>query len=302
MIDISIIIPTYNRSSRIKDTLLSVKNQTYSSFECIVVDDGSADASETRAVVESMGDPRFRYIYQANAGASKARNTGIDSAAGKFVCFLDSDDVFLPHKLERQYNKISEYKNALIFSQLLVDRGVEKKWIKPPRGPKSGERVDEYLMCTSGWMQTSTLMLNTNVARSVRFNEMLPSSQDTDFAIRCVNAGAVPVFIEEPLIVLNDVYDPSRVSKQTKYQPLLDWIENMRHTQISEKSYWGYRGWQCSRVASYSNKGLAVKLFFSSFIRGSYSAKQSIIILAQILISRQLYQNIATMVVRLSGK
>ena len=96
---ISIVIPTYNRAGTIERALDSVFAQTFQDFEVIVVDDGSRDA--TRERVALYGD-RVRYIYQENQGCSAARNRGIAEARGAFVAFLDSDDEWLPLKLDVQ--------------------------------------------------------------------------------------------------------------------------------------------------------------------------------------------------------
>ena len=96
---VSVIIPTYNRADIIRASIDSVLTQTYGNVEVVVVDDGSRD--DTRRVVESYGEP-VRYVYQANAGVSAARNTGFAHARGEFIALLDSDDQFLPWKLDAQ--------------------------------------------------------------------------------------------------------------------------------------------------------------------------------------------------------
>jgi glycosyltransferase involved in cell wall biosynthesis len=101
--EISVIIPTYNRAACISNTIASVLSQTYKNYEIIVVDDGSAD--KTRESLEPYMD-RIRYIYQDNRGVSAARNAGILAASGNWVAFLDSDDEWLPTKLEKQYQLI----------------------------------------------------------------------------------------------------------------------------------------------------------------------------------------------------
>jgi glycosyltransferase involved in cell wall biosynthesis len=96
---VSIVIPTYNRARIIGGAIESVLAQTYENVEVVVVDDGSTD--DTCAVVERY-DSRVRYVYQANAGVAAARNTGFAHARGEFIGLLDSDDRFLPWKLEAQ--------------------------------------------------------------------------------------------------------------------------------------------------------------------------------------------------------
>ncbi len=100
---VSIVIPTYNRVDTLARTLDSVLAQTVSQWEIVLIDDGSTDLTHELAdrYARRLGD-RFQYQYQRNAGASAARNAGIERARGAFIAFLDSDDEFLPHKLERQ--------------------------------------------------------------------------------------------------------------------------------------------------------------------------------------------------------
>lgn len=102
---ISVILPTYNRAAFLGDALTSLANQTYQDWHLIVVDDGSTDDTpavlERVACVAEAGTRPVRVIRQANAGAYAARNTGLDHASGDAVAFFDSDDLWLPHHLER---------------------------------------------------------------------------------------------------------------------------------------------------------------------------------------------------------
>jgi GT2 family glycosyltransferase len=103
---VSVIIPTYNRAGIVGAAIESVLEQSHADVEVIVVDDGSTD--ETRGIVESYG-PRVRYLAQANAGVSAARNVGLMNARGEFIALLDSDDRFLPWKLEAQIRVFRQY-------------------------------------------------------------------------------------------------------------------------------------------------------------------------------------------------
>lgn len=94
---ISVIIPTYNRQDLLLLAIDSVRTQSFTDFEVVVVDDGSHDG--TRPAVDGIADPRLRYVYQENRGLGAARNTGIECARGEYVAFLDSDDLFLPQCL-----------------------------------------------------------------------------------------------------------------------------------------------------------------------------------------------------------
>src|SRR5690606_10648341 len=98
---VSVIIPTYNRSELLKKAIESLENQSHQNFEIIIIDDCSTD--DTAEVVRGMDDERIIYLrHDTNKGGSEARNTGIKQATGSFIGFLDSDDQWLPDKLERQ--------------------------------------------------------------------------------------------------------------------------------------------------------------------------------------------------------
>lgn len=99
---VSVVLPTHNRPGYLKEAIESVLAQTYQDWELLVIDDGSTD--ETKETVQRyvQQDRRIRYIPQSQQGVSVARNTGIRSAAGRYLAFLDDDDLFLPKKLECQ--------------------------------------------------------------------------------------------------------------------------------------------------------------------------------------------------------
>jgi glycosyltransferase involved in cell wall biosynthesis len=98
---ISVVLPTYNRAESLRRAMDSVLGQTWSDLELIVVDDGSTD--DTQHVIERIEDQRLRYIhYPQRRGASAARNTGLKVAKGDFIAFQDSDDQWMPEKLELQ--------------------------------------------------------------------------------------------------------------------------------------------------------------------------------------------------------
>lgn len=101
---VSVVIPTYNRAYCLKYAIDSVLKQTYKNYEIIVVDDGSTD--DTKQIIEQYGN-KLVYLSQQNAGVSAARNKGIRRSNGEWVAFLDSDDEWLPEKLENQLSHIN---------------------------------------------------------------------------------------------------------------------------------------------------------------------------------------------------
>lgn len=108
-IDVSVIIPTYNRCERLKLTIESVLKQTYQDFELLICDDGSTD--DTHEMVMAFNDERIRWLEGSNSGGpATPRNRGIAEARGEWLAFLDSDDLWEPTKLERQIEVVKESK------------------------------------------------------------------------------------------------------------------------------------------------------------------------------------------------
>lgn len=105
--NVSVIIPTYNRGHVIGDAIASVLAQSFSDLEVLVVDDGSSDDTEQR--VQAVRDDRVRYIRVPHAGVSAARNTGVGLSRGPLLSFLDSDDVWKPEKLAREVAFLSRH-------------------------------------------------------------------------------------------------------------------------------------------------------------------------------------------------
>ncbi len=104
---VSVIMPIYNKESRIKSSIESVLNQTYRDFELILINDGSTDASGEIAIEYYNKDPRIRYYSQSNQGVSRTRNYGIDIAKGEYISFIDSDDEWDRYFLEKMLQEVS---------------------------------------------------------------------------------------------------------------------------------------------------------------------------------------------------
>ncbi|MED2872949.1 glycosyltransferase family 2 protein [Bacillus thuringiensis] len=118
---ISIVIPSYNASSFIKETIQSVQSQTYTNWEMIIIDDVSKDNTRELIKEEIKKDGRIQLIeLQENGGAAIARNIGINNAKGKYVAFLDSDDLWLPEKLEKQLEFMQNNDIAFSFTSYQI--------------------------------------------------------------------------------------------------------------------------------------------------------------------------------------
>lgn len=114
---VSIIVPVYNAGIYIEETIAMVRNQTYENWELILVDDCSKDDGRKKIQSLSSGDERIRLIAKpVNEGAARARNTGINAARGRYIAFLDADDIWLPDKLEKELSFMEEKRAAFAFT------------------------------------------------------------------------------------------------------------------------------------------------------------------------------------------
>lgn len=147
---VSIIMPSYNTGKFIKETIMSVINQTYKNWELIIVDDCSNDNTD-KVVTEFLSDERIRYYKnEINIGAALSRNKAIQMAKGKFIAFLDSDDIWNDVKLEKQLQFMKE--NSYHFSYTAYEEIDEKSRTTGViiNGPKKITKIGMYRYCWPG--------------------------------------------------------------------------------------------------------------------------------------------------------
>ncbi len=183
---VSVIIPSYNRQSSIKRSVLSVLDQTYRDLEVIVVDDGSTD--ETKREVESIGDPRVRYVYQENQGACTARNLGASLSKGEYIAFQDSDDTWRPNKLERQVAVLDRDPSVdIVCCQTLCTRADGSFFISMKDAPEGILSVQRGPFGIS----TQALVMRRKVFDRVRFDPRVTRYQDLDFMLTAMKTFTV---------------------------------------------------------------------------------------------------------------
>jgi len=198
---VSVVIPTYNSAQFIVETLESVFAQTYKDYEVIVVDDGSTD--NTREVLKPYMS-KIRYIYKENGGVASARNVGIKNARGEYIAFLDSDDLWLPEKLEKQMEYFKSNPDVvLVFSDCILfgDKELIRK--------KNTKRIYSYKykgdmflhLLQENFIPTLTVIAKKECFDEVGYfdtDESLISSEDYDMWLRIARSFKIG-YIEEPL-------------------------------------------------------------------------------------------------------
>ena len=241
----SIVIPTYNREDSILNTINGCLAQTLADFELVIVDDGSED--NTAEAVKAVDDPRIHYIYQDNSGPAAARNAGVSAAQGKYIAYLDADDKWYPEYLQTAHDFIKAGNHRFIYSQIIVDRGVGRYWIKPDREIRASESIFDYLYIHGGFIQTSTMIVETGLAQQVTWDEAVTFGDNDQYAIDLVLAGAQPVMMDIRGTLYEDIINPNALSQlpmhggaSEKYTNFLSWMAEQKE-HMSEEAWLGFR-------------------------------------------------------------
>ncbi|MEM7542053.1 MAG: glycosyltransferase [Pseudomonadota bacterium] len=193
---VSVIIATHDRRHTLARAIDSVLSQTFSGLELIIVDDGSTD--ETRALVEKYGSA-VTYQYQSHAGVSRARNYGSETARGEWLAFLDSDDVWLPTKVEKQLAQARQDQLRFVHSdERWIRRG--KPLNQKAKHKKSGGDVflDSLRLCV---ISPSAAMIRKDLFSELgAFDEALPACEDYDLWLRVTCREEIS-YVDEVLVI-----------------------------------------------------------------------------------------------------
>ncbi len=193
-VTVSIILPVYNRANHLPDAINSILMQSFRDFELIIVDDASTQDLE--AVVRSIGDPRIRYIRRTvNGGTAAARNTGLAEARGEFIAFHDSDDLWLPGKLERQlalFETLPPEIGVICGHHIIYGRDGDHRhgpWFvcfgPPLKGRLSVDEDQQARLLSRNRISLGTSLYRRNCYPDIAwFDERLRANVDWDFAIR----------------------------------------------------------------------------------------------------------------------
>jgi glycosyltransferase involved in cell wall biosynthesis len=218
---VSVVIPVYNRAATIAAAIESVLRQTWRDFELIVVDDGSTDG--TLAAAAEVRDPRVRLVANPrNLGAAAARNAGVAEARGTWIAFQDSDDEWLPLKLEKQMARLDAPGAGFVaaYCGLLTLGGLDNRpgerlqlrYVPGPAiAPAEGDLTVPLLR--ANMISTQTLVVRRDRFFTLgQFDPDTTPIEDWDFVLRLAREGPI-AFVDEPLV--HQRFSANSITRQT---------------------------------------------------------------------------------------
>ena len=203
MVLVSVLMSSYNHEKYLSQAIESVLNQTFNDLELIIVDDASTDNSKKIIERYQANDRRLHaFFHDKNQGIPRTANDGLREAKGKFISFIGSDDVWLPHKLEKQLSIIKKHEDKIVWSegQTISDKpelsGMPMtQFLSAPR-QKSGNIFQELLR--EDFVFGQSVLFKTEYAQEISFNETLRYVNDHLFFVE-LSKNHEFIFIKEPL-------------------------------------------------------------------------------------------------------
>ncbi len=196
--EVTVIVPIYNGSSFLAETLRSLLSQTFKNYELLAIDDGSTDDSAD--IVRSFNDERIRLIKKDNAGLCHTLNLGIAEARAPYIARSDQDDVSFPDRLERQLQVMKDHSEAIGLFSYVEKLGIIHSWSNKDRVVMAPGQLKEYQPIEDGCLLCSTMFIRTAALRSIGgFRQAYYPVDDWDMQCRLAQTGKVLIMLE-PLI------------------------------------------------------------------------------------------------------
>jgi glycosyltransferase involved in cell wall biosynthesis len=199
---VSVILPTYNRSKTLERAINSVLKQTYSELELIIVDDASTDNTEEIVNAFMNRDGRVKYIkHSSNTGPAGARNTGIKMASGRYIGFQDSDDEWMPDKLEKQVKILDDSPSdtGMVYTSF-IRIFPDKSIYVPPEKIRIREGFIHFELVNGNFIGMPTTLIKKECFDRVGlFDERLPPLEDWELFLRISKYFSIS-YIDKPLV------------------------------------------------------------------------------------------------------
>ncbi len=235
--DVSVIVPSYNTASLLTYTVRSVLSSTFINYEVLIIDDGSKD-NTTEVVQPFLANKNIHYIKQKNKGLAGARNTGIKHANGKYLVFLDSDDIILPEKLEKQCHFFQAnpgldvvYNKSIFF----LDKAPSKEFLSDFPVYK-GEIFRNLLF--GNFIHVNAAMVRTEVVKNIGlFDESLRELEDWDLWLRLSLNGSKFGYIDEVLSKVRVRSNSMTVNQLKMNQTMVKVLEKLKTLMLEKGGF-----------------------------------------------------------------
>lgn len=283
-LEVSVIIPAFNASATIARALASVTLQGIAALEILIIDDGSADNTYELCAALAQSNPAIRLLRMPhNSGVSAARNTGIRAAQGKYLAFLDADDVWLADKLKRQLAEINRDETISLVScnsRFVSESGTFLKEGHINRPPVEGAESWKTLLIYN-FLPTPTVLTRRELVINLGcFDENLPVGEDLDLWIKLALCGRVRVLGE----ILIHYYDSTgslmkrhHAQSQTIVFPMLEKHMLQQQARLSSREIRNIRGqhsFQTGCNLYFSGEFSAcIPVFFNAMLQGTRPIK-----------------------------
>ncbi len=265
-VKISVVIPNYNRTNKLKDCISSVLEQNFHFFEIIIVDDCSPKYQEIEEMILSFNDDRIKlYKNEINKGASYSRNYGVQLSKGKYIAFLDSDDFFLDSYLLKKFliAEDNHDENIVYFNKVKINnnRGVIVRPKNPPQDPFN---IASYLFVESGSVYTPTVFMKRSLASEFRFDESIKRNEDLELFLRMQRKGVRFQFVDEELTQVNWVETRDVVNLGWNEETSLSILSNYRSMMTDEVYYNAIFNMVILPLSIFKSKLLSMKIFLKN--------------------------------------
>lgn len=281
---VSIIIPTYNRAYLLGETLDSILAQTYTNWECIVVDDGSTDESQLLFETYKSKDSRFQFLRRPKTkpkGANACRNIGLQNATGDYVVFFDSDDLMTPDHLEIKVKAIKETRCDYVITRTQFFNHDNTRFEKYYTFNKFELTPENYVVQNINWL-TYDACIKADLAKSIAYNEQLQSGQEYNYFSKLVYKSCNAKFIDKVVTLRRYHKDSIRAKlvEENKLQEgsfMVNWMNYCDLKSVADRKVLKYLMDKCVQLTYNSKKILspqktkfAIAVFSVYRIKGFY--------------------------------
>lgn len=231
---VSIITPVYNAERFLSETIKSIRSQTYRNWELMLVDDCSNDNSASMIKEFQKYDDRIKYIkLEKNSGASVTRNTGIKNAKGRFIAFIDSDDIWLPEKLEKQVQYMLQNNLGFTFTSYRYMREDGSTTNKVARAPK---KIDYEGLLKNTIIGCSTVLIDKNIVGEFEMPNVR-RGQDTATWLKILRNEPYAYGIEEALVNYRLVGESLSSNKIKALKRTWNTYRNVENLSVCKSAY-----------------------------------------------------------------